>query len=96
MQGSNRRNFGPPREFPSETIAWGCNQKNKSIVEYHQLIRNITTSVQMAADNESRASQVKIQLKSKDADLELPQETGPILVSTGKSGLVWSCQPGVS
>jgi hypothetical protein len=31
----------------------------------------------------ARASQVRVQLKSRSSDIQLPQETGPILVSTG-------------
>jgi hypothetical protein len=36
----------------------------------------------------ARASQVRIQLKSRSNDIQLPQETGPILVSTGEFGLL--------
>ncbi|KAF2168761.1 hypothetical protein M409DRAFT_36276 [Zasmidium cellare ATCC 36951] len=37
----------------------------------------------MAANGQAdRAAQVRIQLKTKDGEIELPQETGPILVST--------------
>lgn len=32
---------------------------------------------------ETRISQVRIQLSSRSPDIELPEDTGPILVSTG-------------
>lgn len=54
---------------------------------YHKAISHILIAgeVSMATTNGDRATQVRIHLKARDADIELPQETGPILVSTGKS-----------
>jgi hypothetical protein len=40
-----------------------------------------TATVAVAA----RPSQVRVQLKSRSSDIQLPQETGPILVSTGEN-----------
>jgi len=43
-----------------------------------------TTSTTMTMANGERTSQVRIHLSTRSSDIELPQGTGPILVSTGK------------
>ena len=43
----------------------------------------MATSEQL--DAQQASSQVRIQLTSRDAELQIPQETGPILCSTSKA-----------
>jgi len=38
----------------------------------------------MASTDVDRTSQVRIQLTTRSPDIQLPEDTGPILVSTGK------------
>lgn len=47
----------------------------------HHTLTMTSTDATMA---ETKTSQVRIQLSSRSPDIELPEDTGPILVSTGK------------
>lgn len=44
----------------------------------------MATQTQMALTDVDRTSQVRIQLLTRSPDIQLPEDTGPILVSTGK------------
>jgi ribosome biogenesis protein YTM1 len=48
----------------------------------------MATEAETTAATGARASQVRVQLKSRSSDIQLPQETGPILVSTGEFDLL--------
>lgn len=45
----------------------------------------MSTQTQMASTDVDRTSQVRIQLTTRSPDIQLPEDTGPILVSTGKA-----------
>lgn len=49
-----------------------------------------TMATETSTMAETRISQVRIQLSSRSPDIELPEDTGPILVSTGTSLLLHS------
>lgn len=57
------------------------------IISRSAIMNGVQDSTSAAASSQSAQRQVRVQLISKQEDIALPENTGPILVPTGKNAL---------
>jgi len=69
--------------WPAEILADLNFPSSSSLIAVSVHTLTMATQTATMTANE-RMAQVRIQLSTRSPDIELPEETGPILVSTGK------------
>jgi len=80
--------FCPGEDFHVKVSASNITSRHpkESFTEHTRQTCNMATDDPAAPSQQQRPSQVRIHLHTNSEDIELPQDTGPILVSTGESG----------